>query len=189
MHRDAVVGFSSPHGHQQGLQSEIRCHAGLGGPTNDAAREQIDDDAEIQPAFMGLDVSDVGDPDLIGPGRLEPLLEPVLGNDRGLAAISAGTTPIADLRSDPGQRRQSGNAVLRDAFALVAQIVRQLAIAVDLATLCPGLPDQLGLPRILPRARWLKCAIRRIRSAIPITSGHALRSSGHRATSPLSVVC
>ncbi len=33
------------------------------------------------------------------------------------------------------------------------------------------------------------CAIRRIRSAIPITSGHALRSSGHRATSPLSLVC
>jgi hypothetical protein len=32
------------------------------------------------------------------------------------------------------------------------------------------------------------CAIRRIRSAIPITSGHALRSSGHRATLPLSVV-
>ncbi|MFW6323285.1 MAG: recombinase family protein [Guyparkeria sp.] len=32
------------------------------------------------------------------------------------------------------------------------------------------------------------CAIRRIRSAIPTTSGHALRSSGHRATLPLSVV-
>jgi len=35
----------------------------------------------------------------------------------------------------------------------------------------------------------LNCAIRRIRSAFPITSGHALRSSGHRATSPPSVVC
>jgi hypothetical protein len=37
-------------------------------------------------------------------------------------------------------------------FTLVAQIVRQLAIAVDLATLCPGLPDQLVLPHIFLRA-------------------------------------
>ena len=101
---------------------------------------------------MGLDVGDVGHPGLIGPGRLEPLLEPVLGNDRGLAAKLAGAAPVANLRSDPGQRRQSGNTVLRDAFTLVAQIVRQLAIPIDLAAVDPSLPDKLGLPRVFLRA-------------------------------------
>ena len=65
MHRDPVVGLSSPDGHQQGLQGEVRRHAGLGGPADDTTREQIDDDTQIQPAFVGLDVGDVGDPDLI----------------------------------------------------------------------------------------------------------------------------
>src|SRR6056297_1994319 len=165
MHRDPIVGPSSPYGHQQCLQGEVGGHAGLGRPSNDTSREQVDDDAEVQPAFIGPNVGDVRHPDLIGPGRLEALLQPVLRHHRGLAAISAGTTPVADLRSNSGQRRQQGNTVLRDAFTLVAQIVRQLApygdcqqsptgqwIAIDLATLCPGLPDQLGLTCILLRA-------------------------------------
>ena len=115
------------------------------------AREQIDDDAQIQPALMGFDIGDVGHPDLIRRGRLEPLLQPVLGHHRWLAAIAAGTTPVADLRSYPGQRRQPSNMILRDAFALVTQVVGQLAISIDLAALSPGLPDQLGLTCILPR--------------------------------------
>jgi hypothetical protein len=50
-------------------------------------------------------------------------------------------------------------------------------------------PDDLLLDRFfLVTCLTLQCAIRRIRSSIPITSGHALRSSDHRATSPLSVV-
>src|SRR6056297_318283 len=128
-------------------------------------RGRADDDAEVQPGFIGLDVDDVRHPDLIGPGRLEALLQPVLRHHRGLAAISAGTTPVADLRSNSGQRRQPGNPVLRDEFALVAQIVRQLApygdcqqsptgqwIAIDLAAVGPGLMGQFGLAKIFLRA-------------------------------------
>jgi hypothetical protein len=40
MHRDPVVGLSSPDGHQQGLQGELGGHARLGRPANDPAREQ-----------------------------------------------------------------------------------------------------------------------------------------------------
>src|SRR6056297_722989 len=101
-------------------------------------------------------------PDLIRRGRIEALLQPVLGHHRGLATIPAGATLVAHLSSDPGQRRKAGNTVLRDAFTLVAQIVGQLApygdcqqsptgqwIAIDLAAVGPGLPDQLGLTCIL----------------------------------------
>ena len=44
-----------------------------------------------------------------------------------------------------------GNTVLRDAFALVAQIVRQLAIAMNFAAVSPGLTDQFGLAQIFLR--------------------------------------
>ena len=47
---------------------------------------------------------------------------------------------------------EQGITVLRDAFALIVQIVRQLAVAIDLAAVGPGLADQLGLTRILLRA-------------------------------------
>ena len=96
-------------------------------------------------------IGDVGHPDLIGPGRFEALFQPVLGHDSGLAAISAGTAPVANLRSDPGQRRQPGNTVPGNPFALIAQIVGQLAIAVDLAAVSPGLPNELSLTYILLR--------------------------------------
>ena len=113
MHRDPVRRLSSPDSHQKSLERQVRRHAGLGGPTNDAAREQIDDDTQVQPALVGLDVSDVGDPDLIGRGCLELLFQPVLGHDRGLAAVAAGAASVADLpqRSRPttlaGQTRFS----------------------------------------------------------------------------------
>ncbi len=68
MDHDLASGLSSPDGHQQGLQRQVRGHAGLGGPADDTAREQIDDDTQIQPALVGLDVGDVGHPDLIGRG-------------------------------------------------------------------------------------------------------------------------
>ena len=103
MDHDLACGFAPPYGHQQGLKSQIRCHAGLSGPTNYPAREQVDIDTEIQPAFMGLDVGDIGHQELIRRGRLEPLLQPVLNHDHGFATIPAGAPPIADLRGDPNQ--------------------------------------------------------------------------------------
>ena len=101
---------------------------------------------------MGLDVRDVGHPDLIGSRCLEAPLQPVLGDYRSLAAISTGAALVAHLSCDPGDGCQPGNAVLRDSLTLVAQIVRQLAIAIDLGALGPGLPDQLGLARIFLRS-------------------------------------
>ena len=89
MHHDLASGLASPDGHQQSLQSELCLHARLCRPADDTAREQVDDEALVQPAFMGLDVGDVGHPDLIGPGRLEPLLEPVLGDGIVMAVAAS----------------------------------------------------------------------------------------------------
>lgn len=105
----------------------------------------------MQPDVVCPQVGDVSHPDPVVPGRLEPLLQPVLGHNRGLSTVAIGTAPVADLRGDPGQRCQPGNSVLRDAFSLITQIVRQLAIAIDLAAVGLGLTDQLGLTHIFLR--------------------------------------
>jgi hypothetical protein len=45
----------------------------------------------------------------------------------------------------------AGHPVLRDAFTLVAKIIRQLAITIDLTAVGPSLSDQFRLPNILLR--------------------------------------
>ncbi|MEV8468917.1 hypothetical protein AB0T83_19395 [Fluviibacterium sp. DFM31] len=75
-----------------------------------------------------------------------------LGHNIGLAAVSAGTAPVDHLSSDPGQRCTPGHPGLRNLLALIAQILCQLAVAMDLAAVRPGLPDQLGLARNLLRS-------------------------------------
>ena len=59
---------------------------------------------KIQPSFMRSQVGDIGHPDLIRRGRLEPLLQLVFGHNGGLATIPDRAPPIADLRRDPGKR-------------------------------------------------------------------------------------
>ena len=133
------------------MQGEVGRHAGLGGPSDHTAREQIDNDTQVKSALMGLDVGDVGDPDLIRCRRLELLFQLVLSDDGWLAAITARTTPVANLCDDPGQRCQPRHPVLGNLFSLIAQIVRQLAIAIDLAAVGPGLTDQFGRAQIFLR--------------------------------------
>ena len=151
MHHDLASGLALPDGHQQSLQSELRRHARLCRPADDTAREQFDDEALVQPAFMGLDLSDVGHPDLIGRSDLELLLQPVLGHDGWLATIPSRAPLKANLCSDPSEKCQTRHPVLGNLFALVTQAVRQLAIAIDFATGRSGMPDQLYLTRILLR--------------------------------------
>ena len=83
---------------------------------------------------------------------LEPLLQPVFFQCRAWAATAAGTARKTVLCSAPGQRRSSGNLVLRNNFTLITQIVGLLAISLVLAALGPGLSDQLASTRILQHA-------------------------------------
>lgn len=57
---------------------------------------------------MGLEVGDVGAPDLIGCRRLELLFQLVLSHDGRLAAISCGAPLVADM-DNAGQRCQARN--------------------------------------------------------------------------------
>ncbi len=75
----------------------------MGGPSNHTAREQVDDHTEIQPTLVSLYVSDVCHPDLVGLRSVEVLFQSVLGHYSRLAAVSARSALVPDLRGDPGQ--------------------------------------------------------------------------------------
>jgi len=151
MDRDLSIGFASPDRHQQGLLGQVRGRPRLCRPADDTSREQVDDDTKIQPSFVRSRVGDVGHPDLIRRGRLEPLLQPILSHNGGLATIPAGSPPIADLSRGPGKRGQACDTVLRNAFTLIAQIVGQLALTIDSAAVDPGIPDQVSLACVFLR--------------------------------------
>ena len=69
-------------------------HPRLHGPTDHPARIEINHHGQIQKAFMGLDIGNVGDPGLIRCCRVEVLFELVGRYDGRLAAIVARATVI-----------------------------------------------------------------------------------------------
>src|SRR3954469_23379168 len=64
-----------------------------GGPANDPACEQVDNDGEIQPAFAGPDIGDVGTPLLVGRGCGEVLIEQVRRDWPGVMAVRGPLEP------------------------------------------------------------------------------------------------
>jgi len=52
--------------HVPGRQDELGIDVFIHGPTDDPAAEEVHDGGQIEPAFLGTDVGDVADPDLIG---------------------------------------------------------------------------------------------------------------------------
>lgn len=124
---------------------------GLGRPADHPAREQINHHRQIQPPLVGLDVGDVGHPDLVGRIHLELPVQGVGCGDSRLAAISPWATLVANLGQDACKAGQPGDPVLGNLLPQIAQIVSELAIAIDLATVGPGLPDQFRLACIVPR--------------------------------------
>jgi hypothetical protein len=62
-------------------------------PADDPTCEQVDDNGEIQPAFAGPHVGDVGAPLLVRPRCREVLIEQVGGNRPSVMAIGSPLEP------------------------------------------------------------------------------------------------
>lgn len=65
MHDDPFGAFAFENSHLQGVTHEVGGHAFGHCPTDDLAGEQVDDDRQIQPAFVCAEISDVADPFLV----------------------------------------------------------------------------------------------------------------------------
>lgn len=90
---------------RRAFRAEVRCHPQLSGPTDNASREQVNNNTKIQPTLMSSDVGDVSHAGLVRSRHLEALLQLVLCYDCRLAAIATRTTSVTDLDRDAGQVR------------------------------------------------------------------------------------
>jgi len=80
-------------GFAQGGESQVAVQPVACCPADDPAGEQVDDDGEVQPAFAGPDIGDVGAPLLVRPPRREVLIEQVRGDRPGVAAVRGALEP------------------------------------------------------------------------------------------------
>lgn len=139
----------APQRHQQCIEHQSSVDATAHGPPHHLAREQIDHDGQVQPALMGTDVGDVGDPTLVRLGRRELAQQVVWRNHGRLANAHAGSASIVGLRAQPFELEQSCHTMLAAALTQIAHVQRQLAIAVHTATLEPSLLEQARQPQIV----------------------------------------
>jgi hypothetical protein len=86
-------------------------------------------------------------------GDIKLTTQCIVSDDSGLTAIAARATLVSDLRRNACDTGQARHTVLRTCLASVTQIIRQFALAADLAAVGPGLLDEFGLTRILKRTR------------------------------------
>ena len=164
MHMNLGFGLAAPDGHEQGLQRQVGMRAALHRPAarqrfackpregaNDTPRKQIDHDCQIQETPVRADISDIGDPKLVGGIHVELPVQRIVRHDSRTATIRARLLFITNLGPYARQSGQAPSPIGTDVFAEIAQIVMQLAVSLDLATLLPSCLDKHGLPLTLQR--------------------------------------
>ena len=62
---EAWGGVALGDGHVQGVQDQFGAQVGSHGPAHDPPREGIQDHGDVEPAFVGGLLGDVGDPELV----------------------------------------------------------------------------------------------------------------------------
>ena len=108
-----------------------RRNLGLLRPANHLAGRQVEHDRKIQPAFAGGDVADIGEPDAVGRGCVEPLGEQVRRDRQVMTAIGrawpeASTGQRADAVTCRSWGRQCGVA------RMVLEAVQEMLLRVAL---------------------------------------------------------
>jgi hypothetical protein len=90
-------------GHVEGIQSDLGMQCLTHGPAGDLAGVYVEDGGQVEPAFTGRDLGQVGEPDLVGSRRFE-----VSGNRLGAGssidgAPSRAAPALWPLRSPTGR--------------------------------------------------------------------------------------
>ena len=97
--QDRLRFASPPDRHHEGIGDELRGHRRMHGPTDDPAREEIHHRRDVEPAFGGPEIGEVGDPFAIGCRgrersvehiRREGVRRPDAGIQRHLSTPGAG---------------------------------------------------------------------------------------------------
>lgn len=103
------------------------------GPADDFAAVEVQHGGHIQPAFAGLDVGDVHDPDLIAGGGLGHFGQ-VIGRDGVIVVAVGGLDAVAALLAAAQTRRahEPGDAIAAMVAALLAEHLLDARTAIGL---------------------------------------------------------
>ena len=112
-----------------------------GGPADDPAGEQVDDDRKVQPTFAGPDVGDVGAPFLVGPGCREVLIEQVWRDRPSVLAVGGALEPPLLPSPEPVLPHQAGCPAATDREAAVPQFPGRPRAAIGAVRQSKGRPD------------------------------------------------
>src|SRR5487761_1023900 len=124
--RSGVEGLAAEDRHLESFDHQLGVEGGAHGPADNAAREDVEDDGQVEPAFPGPDEGDVADVLLIRPGRREVTVHQIGRHGQGGVALG-GLSIAAPVRAFDPQ--------------LVHQAAHPLAGAADVVVVSELVPD------------------------------------------------
>src|SRR3954469_4124029 len=128
-------------GFAQSGKSQVAMQPVAGCPANDPACEQVDNDGEVEPAFAGPHIGDVGAPLLIGRCCLEVLIEQVRRDWPGVMAVRGPLEPPLLPSPQAVVAHQPGYPAATDHQAGVLQFPRHPGTAIGGIREGKGRPD------------------------------------------------
>src|SRR3954469_6399613 len=128
-------------GFAQSGKSQVAMQPVAGCPANDPACEQVDNDGEVEPAFAGPHIGDVGAPLLIGPCCREVLIEQVRRDWPGVMAVRGPLEPSLLPSLQAVVAHQPGYPAATDPQAGVLQFPRHPGTAIGGVREGKGRPD------------------------------------------------
>jgi hypothetical protein len=106
------IGLPARAGHVQGGENQAAFQRFSQRPTDDAPGEQIEDDRQVQPAFAGVDVGDIGGPARIGRFDRKLPIQKVLGNRQRVIAVGGDDKALGRDGIELCKTPQAGKALL-----------------------------------------------------------------------------
>ena len=140
---------SAGDGLHEGRPHQVSCHPGVHRMADHLAGEQILDAGEIEPAFRGRHVRDVGDPGLVRSGRDKRLGQDIRCHRQGMMRFSGRPEPPHLLAAKSQLLTEPLDAPNPGSKAVLAQFGLQPFRAIRLAAAPMGRLDRHLQPRVL----------------------------------------
>ena len=148
--QERMPGPAVGQGHLQGLDAEVGVQGILHAPADDLSAEKIDDPGEVEQAFIGVDIRDIGGPFLVGSLGGEVAVESILKDGVIVIGIGGSDTELSmDDAGDAVLFHPFGDGVEAAAHTLFQQIPVDIGASVAAVgfnvRLADGLDDPVAL--------------------------------------------
>ena len=139
-------------GHQstaQGFDREISLQAVTRRPANDAPREEVENDGEVEPALCRPDVGDVRPPFPVWAVRREVLRHQIGGDRPGMFAVRRALEALLLPRGQLVLSHQARRAMTPDLVPIIDEVAVHAGTAVGAVRKCEGRSDMRQIDHVL----------------------------------------